>query len=146
MLFFFAWKDDADGNGLASLLVDERDEKRARAIATQHHGTPPAAFREMPPGVFAAEVFFTPIETFDADELEDLSDEDVQAGDVVVAELLPHVETVLRLYEDQCSPDSDSVPAPLCGSEGRADDGRIVLCELEEHDEEEAHVGGGMTW
>lgn len=151
-LFFFSWKDDAGGDARASLLVDERDAARAGKIAHAHHGATPDAMQELPAGVFAAEVLFYPNDELDEDEVEELTEEDVEAGDTVAVEVLPHVDGALRLLEDATARAIEALkPSPIevsghCNGEGEDDRGNVLYCELAAHGSDSKHVGGGFTW
>ncbi len=150
-LFFFSWRDDSALEPRASLLVDERDEARATKIATAHHGAAPDAAQELPPGVFASEILFEPNDDLDDDELDELTEEDVEAGDTVAVEALPHVDGALRLLEDANDRAIEArrpvlAPSGHCTSEGEDDRGNILLCELHAHGKETKHAGGGFTW
>ncbi len=150
-LFFYSWKDANDGTERASLLVDERDEKRARVVATAHHERAPDAVRELPPATFAAEVLFYPNDDLSEDELDELTEEDIEAGDTVAVEVLPHVDGVLRRLEDQCAHvieahDAGAHVAGHCNSEGEDDRGNVLYCERAAHGADSKHVGGGFTW
>jgi len=147
-LFFYSWK----GDDLASFLVDARDEKRARPIATQHHGRAPDAVRELPPETFAAEVLFYPFELdeLEEDERAELTVDDVQHGDTVSIELLEHVDNAFRLLEDSCTKSLEARAvlevSAHCNDENETDDGTIVYCTRAAHGADEPHTGGGYQW
>ena len=153
-MFYFAWNtNDAEGEARASLLVDHETKAKAVEIATAHHGARPSGVRQLPPGVFACEVFFNDISEATDEELEELdaSDEDVEAGDVIVAELLLPAEIALRVLEDEC--DDAAVQAnggrptgrPMCTSICEGENGEDVPCELEAHGDK-GHRGRGLAW
>jgi hypothetical protein len=154
-IFFFAWSTkDAEGEARASLLVDHDTKAKAIEIATAHHGARPTGNRQFPPGVFACEVFFNDISEATDDELEELdaSDVDVEAGDVIVSELLLPAEIALRVFEDECEDETIQAGGggrptgrAICMSECEDDHGAIVRCELESHGDK-GHRGGGLAW
>lgn len=124
MLFYCVFAEEA------GFLVDVDDEKTARAAALETVGVEPAHVRAMP-GVLGMRVHF---------------DDDPQdpEGEIVEAELLPHVMDLLAAIEDEC----DAIEVGVtCMSEAEDDKGNVVRCELVAgHPPPVKHRAGPLEW
>lgn len=119
-LFYAGFASD-----MQPLLIDANDEAHATQIGTQiAEGEPPSRVVPIPTGIFAAGLFTQP------------DDED---GDEIAVDPFEHVVDYLEKV------DAAIAGEPTCTSEGEADGGEIVRCELEpDHDgEHEATTRAG---
>ncbi len=123
MLFFLTWPDRA------SVLIDMANESEARAAAREVAEDDEPATCVAFDRLFVAEVFL---------------DEDDAGDPMLVVEPLSHVAEALAALEEQ-GEEVAEVPV-TCAFELEDDDGTILRCEREPHDDarHEAHDAQGQ--
>lgn len=125
MMFLCKWTDADE-----AFLVDAKDEREARSIATTEGDSPPDSVQSLPVAFFAAWV-----------RLGNEDDDPEDLVDTLVIQPLEHVDELLTQLAGLTDEPTE------CGASGELDDGEVVTCtEPEGHaPPHKAKAGGVVT-